>query len=526
MISFKQKKCYFKNNEFKISIYYKRKSLILYIRKRIGEKMKKRFILFSIFIIIALNISNAQWGPDVRLTNDANTSNISYSNVRCIAANGNILHAVWFDNRDGNFEIYYKRSSDEGISWGADIRLTNNPAMSQFPSVTVLGLVVHVVWYDDRDGNPEIYYKRSTDGGLNWGTDIRLTNNSSDYSQYPSISVSGSTVHVVWWDVRDGNNEIYYKRSTDGGLNWGADIRLTNNSAMSIYPSISVSGLVVHVVWYDSRVGSGGYAIYYKRSTDGGLNWGTDTQLSGIGGVYYPCVSTSGVLVHVVWHVVSSYYTRTIYYKRSTDGGLSWGADTQLSNGDAYSMYPCISVSGQFVHVVWQDDRNHHFVPEIYYKRSTNAGLSWDADTRLTDYYDYKYYPSITISGSTVHVIWGDERDGNLEIYYKRNPTGNLVEINNLNLEIPKEFSLSQNYPNPFNPSTKIKFDISTKTVGQTFLSFYDILGKEVATIVNEKLNPGTYEVTFDGSNLPGGIYFYRLQTNDFIQTKKMLLIK
>ena len=81
-------------------------------------------------------------------------------------------------------------------------------------------------------GTDEIYYKRSTDAGVNWGTDTRLTNNTAD-SWYPSVAVSGSVVHVVWDDNRDGNSEIYYKRSTDAGVNWGADTRLTNNTAYS-----------------------------------------------------------------------------------------------------------------------------------------------------------------------------------------------------------------------------------------------------------------------------------------------------
>ncbi len=174
-------------------------------------------------------------------------------------------------------EIYYKRSTDGGLSWGTDTRLTNNSTGSYMPSVSASGSTVHVVWFDERDGNIEIYYKRSTDGGLSWGTDIRLTYNSA-VSFYPSVSVLGSTVHVVWFDSRDGNYEIYYKRSTDGGLSWGTDIRLTNNSAGSYVPSFSVSGSAVHVVWYDDRDGNN--EIYYKCSTDGGLSWGTDIRLT------------------------------------------------------------------------------------------------------------------------------------------------------------------------------------------------------------------------------------------------------
>jgi hypothetical protein len=104
-----------------------------------------------------------------------------------------------------------------------------------------------------------------------------------------------------------------------------------------------------------------------------------------------------------------------------------------------------------------------------------------------------------------------------------------LTGINNIGNNIPEKFSLYQNYPNPFNPVTKIKFDVPTLYKGGqggVSIKIFDILGKEIQTLVNEQLNPGTYEVTFDGSNLPSGIYFYQLRVGDFVNTKKMLLIK
>ena len=89
---------------------------------------------------------------------------------------------------------------------------------------------------------------------------------------------------------------------------------------------------------------------------------------------------------------------------------------------------------------------------------------------------------------------------------------------------IPDKYSLHQNYPNPFNPSTKIKFDIPDGT--QVKLIVYDILGREVAELVNINLLAGTYEYTFDGSALSSGVYFYSLEVGDFKETKRMLLIK
>ena len=90
--------------------------------------------------------------------------------------------------------------------------------------------------------------------------------------------------------------------------------------------------------------------------------------------------------------------------------------------------------------------------------------------------------------------------------------------------ELPEQFSLSQNYPNPFNPSTIINYQLSM--INYVSLKVYDALGREVATLVNEKQNPGTYQVEFDGSGLTSGVYFYKLTAGEFTDTKRMFLVK
>lgn len=106
------------------------------------------------------------------------------------------------------------------------------------------------------------------------------------------------------------------------------------------------------------------------------------------------------------------------------------------------------------------------------------------------------------------------------------------IGVKQISSVVPSEYKLYQNYPNPFNPVTTIKFDIPALTPlgrgagGMTVLKIYDILGREVKTIVNEKLSPGSYEIKFNGANLPSGIYFYMLNTGDFKATKKLVLLK
>ena len=99
-----------------------------------------------------------------------------------------------------------------------------------------------------------------------------------------------------------------------------------------------------------------------------------------------------------------------------------------------------------------------------------------------------------------------------------------LTGINQIGFEVPSSFSLHQNYPNPFNPVTNIKFDLPKN--GFVTLKVFDILGREITTLVNETLSAGSYETKWDGSSYPSGVYFYRLNSGDFMDVKKFVLIK
>jgi hypothetical protein len=89
---------------------------------------------------------------------------------------------------------------------------------------------------------------------------------------------------------------------------------------------------------------------------------------------------------------------------------------------------------------------------------------------------------------------------------------------------VPGVYSLSQNYPNPFNPSTTIKFELPKTS--QVSLMVYDILGRDVSVLVNERKDAGSYEVKFDGSALASGVYFCRLQAGSYVNTKKLLILR
>jgi hypothetical protein len=129
---------------------------------------------------------------------------------------------------------------------------------------------------------------------------------------------------------------------------------------------------------------------------------------------------------------------------------------------------------------------------------------------------------SLAISTNGGTIIAGGPQDGGAgAVWVFVNPS---IGIKPISSEIPKDYSLSQNYPNPFNPTTKFKFQISK--LSDTKITVFDVLGREVETLVNQQLQPGTYEVDWNASNFSSGVYFYKLETNRFSNVKKMVLVK
>jgi hypothetical protein len=124
--------------------------------------------------------------------------------------------------------------------------------------------------------------------------------------------------------------------------------------------------------------------------------------------------------------------------------------------------------------------------------------------------------------------ILQNNSDSALKYYYNDFKTCIPIGIQPISAEIPERFALYQNYPNPFNPSTKIRFSIPVGTHHGAFVqvNIYDIQGREITTLVNEELKPGIYEVDWNAISYSSGIYYYELTTNNFKETKKMVMVK
>jgi len=446
-----------------------------------------------------LSVVHAQWEPDVRLSFSDSTSCTSLNNTRCVAASENMIHTVWWDSLTGYAQIYYKRSTDGGSSWGPTTALTMNFYSSFDPSIAVTDSNVHVAWMDFMSDVEKIFYKRSSDNGAHWSPAVRLS--PSSFAAIPSIAVSGLQVHVVWDDYRSGAWQVYYKRSTDGGVSWDPEIHLSDSVVFSYYPSVSASGSYVMSVW-EGYLG-GNEDIYYTRSTDGGATWQPYTHLTNTGGAYAPCVASSDSSVHVVWYDGAS-GAYEIFDKRSENGGASWWPDQRLTYNSALSYNPSVAISYSKVHVVWYDHRDGNW--EIYYKRSNDGGVTWEPDTRLTTYTGRSLYASVTGSGPDVHVIWTDERDGNWEVYYKRYLFGNNVsetqqETSDISL---KSIRL---VPNPFTTFATLPGHSSDH------FSLYDISGRRVGVFKGDKI----------GLGLSAGIYFLKPEGKD---SKPLRIVK
>jgi hypothetical protein len=198
---------------------------------------------------------------------------------------------------------------------------------------------------------------------------------------------------------------------------------------------------------------------------------------------------------------------------KTTNAGINW---TIYTSGNWFISIQFISQDTGWV------------IDEVYgaVKKTIDGGVNWI--NQLTS--SSTLFSVFFVNHFTGWVV------GSNGVIYKTTNGGGPVGIESYDYNIPKSFSLSQNYPNPFNPSTEIKFSIPSPSPSkmergpgsevQVSLRIYDILGRELATLVSEQLKPGTYEYEWDGSNFASGIYFYKLETEDFSQTKRMVLIK
>jgi photosystem II stability/assembly factor-like uncharacterized protein len=355
-----------------------------------------------------------------------------------------------------------------------------------------------------------VIYK-TTDGGTAW-TRTHLPD------CFQGVTVQFITPNVGWAGYLSFSNQVILRRTTDGGGNWSVVTTLIGKVGIPNFIDANIGW-----IWRDSLDSQFNFIPPFEilKTTDGGYNWDTQylNNLIAING------RSNFTDVNNGWIVgkIQSGIDPKIFY--TTNGRNDWMEVTNIQNPYG-SPFQGITVYFLNQNIGWIAIRRVDEQGTSYVVQTTNGGASWTLQSIPCDYnissiffIDQNNGWLIGDGGCIAHTTTG----------------GNVTSVED-ETEISDQFTLHQNYPNPFNPSTKIKFTIPVVTLSgvegsQVQLKVYDILGNEIATLVNEEQSPGEYEVEFSASggnaySLPSGMYFYQLKAGNFIQTKKMLLLK
>ncbi len=355
---------------------------------------------------------------------------------------------------------------------------------------------------------------KTIDGGENI---VEVNSNLSATTSIYTIKFFGNTGYAAGY-----NGKI--TKSVDGGDNWTAIPSFTTKSINDIFLFSDNEVLVV--------CDNGG--IY--KTFNGGVNWTNISQsmterlssvnfngdMGFIGGSYKLGISTDRGLTWV--------FTNSSWRGKSTDDmntSIYFGGDNQNEAS-----------------IVSTDNNGQNWSEQSFPLVSQFTGISFSGNTGYAVGYKFNNlkdtaYAYRTTNGTTwerVDIIGSEARGRFISVFCTSNSIfiGSdggwiykneiQVGISTVNSSFPNGFSLSQNYPNPFNPTTKINF--SLPKAGKVKLAVYNSAGKEVAILTNQNLSVGSYVFDFDATNLTSGVYFYTLQTENFKQTKRMVLLK
>ncbi len=308
---------------------------------------------------------------------------------------------------------------------------------------------------------------RTSNGGSNWSEVLDIPDGFVD-----GIWIQNNGNGVMVGDPPTASSYLMVKKTSNYGVNW--------YDVSSIYGGMGAVG-------FDNSIYTVGDHVWFgtngsiKYSTNFGDSWVSQSTGMDAYSIYFINSSTG---------MAGGYVGVSQGLKFTTNSGLNWNDPTFPGTGSI------IGVVGNGS--TWWCAK---YGRNIY--KTTNNGLNWVIE--YTSQLGTQQHMSKARNGNRMWVV---KDSGGIAM------SEGLIGISPIASEIPSTFSLFQNYPNPFNPTTKIKFDIPPSrgargvTVG---LTVYDALGREIAVLVNEVLKPGSYEVEFDGSNYPSGVYFYRL---------------
>ncbi len=395
-------------------------------------------------------------------------------------------------------------------------------------------------------------YKTTNDGD-NW---VSILNLGFPYYWYGVYALSPDTVIISGFNNQGNIHSGVLRWSFNGGNTWSQDISISIPNGVGWLTKVHFfnanTGFVmaefsggVHyttnggkdsaswhyvqvnsdLAWFagniDAQPSGICYAtgIHFAKSTDYGLDWtsGPSADFTFDGGVDFLDYNNLKGLTGGGQISPSS----EGWCHWTTDGGITWSSRISFP-------YPIRTV--KFLNDTLGFAAGGNLYQEaggIY--TTVNGGLNWSPDINTSA--EMFAFETKQISADSSE-IWCIGSTGGGTGYtgkaYKCR-VGVLTGINNASTQIPNGFILYQNYPNPFNPVTKIKFDIPSNVKGETSnveMNIYDVTGKETIVLINRQLNPGVYEVEWNASDYPSGIYFYKLTAGNSSVVKKMILIK
>jgi len=341
----------------------------------------------------------------------------------CADSSGNYI-IVWDDRRNGYFDIYAQRYSNDGTALGSNFKVNDdigstwrlNPSIS----ADVKGNFI-IVWRDTRNGNSDIYAQRFASDGSALGSNFKVNNDiGSEGQSNPSISVNSSGNYIIVWDdERNGYSDIYAQLYSKDGTALESNFKVNDDqgSDRQNYPSISVDGSGnFFIVWQDNR--NGNDDIYAQRFACDGIALGSNFKVNDDQGSErqnYPSISADGSgYIIITWYDVRN-SDGDIYAQRYSGDGTTLGTNFQVNDDivSAWQCYPSISAdgSGNFI-ISWIDARNDNI--DIYVQRYSSNGIALGINYMVNDDQgsERQNYPSISADDSGNFIItWQDGRN-------------------------------------------------------------------------------------------------------------------
>ncbi len=361
------------------------------------------------------NDGGMSFGKEINLGNiDAGAPD----NIRIVAFQANV-YSVWQSFSANRSSIVFVKSIDNGTSFRSPVQVSDTSKDSAFPQVAVDGNNVYIVWLERAENDvTNVIYTKSNDSGSTFSTPVAITNHSGN-SGIPKIYASSNHVYLIWEDNSAKNFDVYLRTSSDSGNTFGTSVNLSNNTGNSGAPQMVVNGNNIYTTWMDDS--SGNFDIFFSKSTDGGLtftapvNLSRDEQESG-----YPQIAVSDNNVYVTWTNGVGDRNHDVFVSKSTDGGLTFSQPLNISNSPGESGWPQIAADGN-VYVSWVDNTPGDF--DIDVTKSTDGGNSFESPVDVNSGTHGSWYNSMSVSSNTVYLAWQGIGNGSNDVMFSKSTT-------------------------------------------------------------------------------------------------------